>query len=106
MREGEEGEGELWVGGEGLALGYLGGEGEGGEGGFVWREVEEEQWEQGQPQRQRWFKTGDIVKRHKNGLLYFVGRKNHQKQVKIGGYRVEISGFFSLEFLSISILIH
>ncbi|MBU7592684.1 non-ribosomal peptide synthetase [Metabacillus halosaccharovorans] len=34
------------------------------------------------------YKTGDLVRFNENGLLEYVGRKNHQ--VKINGYRIEL----------------
>ncbi|MFK8164655.1 MAG: amino acid adenylation domain-containing protein [Lewinella sp.] len=41
----------------------------------------------GQPQR-KFYRTGDLVKEDENGLLHFLGRRDHQ--VKVRGYRVEL----------------
>ncbi|MEU6339226.1 amino acid adenylation domain-containing SDR family oxidoreductase [Streptomyces cellulosae] len=72
--------GELWVGGDGVALGYLGdeeltaarfvpdhlGPGEGG----------------------RLYKTGDLARWRPDGVLEFLGRRD--RQVKVRGYRIEL----------------
>ncbi|MEM1124838.1 MAG: AMP-binding protein, partial [Bacteroidota bacterium] len=39
------------------------------------------------------YRTGDLVQLDQNGLLHFLGRKDHQ--IKIRGYRVELSGIES-----------
>ncbi|NOH71055.1 amino acid adenylation domain-containing protein [Vibrio pectenicida] len=67
--------GELWIGGDGVALGYFNDE-----------------------QRTRaqfiaiddhvWYRTGDMGCYWPDGTLEFLGRKD--KQVKIGGYRIEL----------------
>ncbi|MCZ4556785.1 amino acid adenylation domain-containing protein [Rhodococcus maanshanensis] len=62
--------GELWIGGAGLALGYL-----------------------GDPERTRakfadgWYRTGDVARYRPDGTLEFLGRADHQ--VKIRGHRIE-----------------
>jgi amino acid adenylation domain-containing protein len=38
--------------------------------------------------RQKWYKTGDLVKTDKDGDLFFLGRRD--AQVKISGYRVNL----------------
>jgi amino acid adenylation domain-containing protein len=38
--------------------------------------------------RQRWYRTGDVVRRDRSGQLTFLGRSDNQ--VKIRGYRVEL----------------
>ncbi len=67
--------GELWIGGIGLAKGYL-----------------------GQPDltadkfitmdNQRWYRTGDLGRYWSDGTLEFLGRKDDQ--VKLRGYRIEL----------------
>lgn len=67
--------GELWIGGAGVAIGYL-----------------------GDPQRtarqfverdgMRWYRTGDMGCYWCDGTLEFLGRRDNQ--VKIGGYRIEL----------------
>ncbi|QNH11978.1 non-ribosomal peptide synthetase [Xanthomonas sp. SI] len=70
--------GELWIAGPGLARGYLGradltaarfGEGRGALAG------------------QRWYRSGDRVRRNADGALEFLGRVD--AQVKIRGFRIE-----------------
>ncbi|QNT91971.1 non-ribosomal peptide synthetase [Streptomyces griseofuscus] len=77
----EHGEvGELWVGGDGVAIGYL-----------------------NDPQRTaecflpdrfgddpcgRLYRTGDIVRRRDDGMLEFLGRRD--RQVKVRGFRIEL----------------
>ncbi|MGH3794146.1 MAG: amino acid adenylation domain-containing protein [Pseudonocardiaceae bacterium] len=67
--------GELWIGGEGVALGY-----------------------RGDPERtaerfvehlgSRWYRTGDLARYWPDGTLEFLGRRDHQ--VKIRGFRIEL----------------
>ena len=71
--------GELWLGGEGLALGYLNQE-----------ELTRERFIQNpfsDDLNARLYKTGDLVKYLADGSLAFVGRKD--EQVKVRGFRVE-----------------
>lgn len=67
--------GELWIGGRGIGRGYYG-DADLTETRFVPAEG------------RRWYRTGDLVRRQADGLLFFVGREDHQ--VKVGGYRVEL----------------
>ncbi|MGC9539619.1 amino acid adenylation domain-containing protein [Streptomyces sp. UG1] len=67
--------GELWIGGAGVATGY-----------------------RGDPQRtadrfvtdagERWYRTGDLGRYRPDGLLEFLGRRDHQ--LKIRGHRTEL----------------
>ncbi|MFI7500906.1 amino acid adenylation domain-containing protein [Streptomyces sp. NPDC049687] len=67
--------GELWIGGDGVALGY-----------------------RNDPQRTaerfteadgvRWYRTGDLARYWPDGGLEFLGRRDHQ--VKVRGFRVEL----------------
>jgi non-ribosomal peptide synthetase component F len=67
--------GELWIGGAGVATGY-----------------------RGDPERtadrfvtaggERWYRTGDLGRYHPDGLLEFLGRRDHQ--LKIRGHRTEL----------------
>lgn len=66
--------GELWIGGEGLARGYLGDPGRTAEK-FVVRDG------------RRWYRTGDLGRFRGDGLLEFLGRLD--SQLKIAGHRVE-----------------
>lgn len=70
-------EGELYLGGAGIAAGYIGNSEENKK--FVNIEG-----------KGRLYRTGDIVRFRKDGLLEFIGRKDHQ--VKIRGHRVELDG--------------
>ena len=72
-------EGELWLGGDGVALGYLGDDGL-----VLDRFVDAELDEGG---RRRWYRTGDIVRVDEHGCVDCLGRID--RQVKIRGHRVE-----------------
>lgn len=67
--------GELWVGGEGLALGYLN-DAALTAARFVQRDA------------QRWYRTGDQVRCRSDGVHEFLGRND--RQVKIAGHRIEL----------------
>ncbi|HEX6863771.1 MAG TPA: amino acid adenylation domain-containing protein, partial [Thermoanaerobaculia bacterium] len=67
--------GELWIGGPGVTRGYLGRE-ELTAGKFVRRGGE------------RFYRSGDRVRRLADGTLEFLGRLDHQ--VKIRGFRIEL----------------
>jgi len=78
--------GELYIGGEGLARGYLN-----------QPELTEEKFlenpfitseEKAHKKNLRLYKTGDIVKWLEDGSLAFLGRKDYQ--VKIRGFRIEL----------------
>ena len=67
--------GELWIGGEGVALGYFN---------DPQRSAQQFVTHQGE----RWYRTGDMGCYWPDGRLEFLGRRD--KQVKIGGYRIEL----------------
>ncbi len=67
--------GELWIGGEGVALGY-----------FNDPERTAEQFVT--VEDERWYRTGDMGCYWPDGKLEFLGRRD--KQVKVGGYRIEL----------------
>lgn len=67
--------GELWVGGLGVAHGYLGDPAL-----TAQRFVEHA--------GQRWYRTGDLVQRRADGVLEYLGRAD--RQVKLSGHRVEL----------------
>jgi len=69
--------GELYVGGHGLALGYL----DAPE--LTWEKFIEDPF----AQEQRLYRTGDIARRDETGLLHFLGRRDNQ--FKVNGYRIE-----------------
>ena len=67
--------GELWIGGEGVALGYFNDPERTAQQFVTW-------------QGERWYRTGDMGCYWPDGLLEFLGRRD--KQVKVGGYRIEL----------------
>ncbi|MFE7975851.1 amino acid adenylation domain-containing protein [Streptomyces shenzhenensis] len=72
--------GELWVGGDGVALGYLGDE-----------ELTAERFvpdRLGPDATGRLYKTGDLARWRPDGVLEFLGRRD--RQVKVRGYRIEL----------------
>ena len=71
--------GELYIGGDGLALGYLGRP-----------ELTVKQFAFPNPLRpdEKLYRTGDLVRRLSDGQLEFIDRIDHQ--VKIRGHRVEL----------------
>ena len=73
--------GELWLGGRGLAEGYLGSTNKTNQS-FVEKAL-------GAEGSQRLYRTGDMVRMDQMGQLYFVGRNDDQ--IKINGQRIELS---------------
>ncbi|MFE5995934.1 amino acid adenylation domain-containing protein [Streptomyces sp. NPDC056454] len=67
--------GELWIGGDGVALGYRGDPGRTAAA-FV------------TAGGGRWYRTGDLGRYHPSGVLEFLGRRDHQ--VKVRGHRIEL----------------
>lgn len=68
-------EGELWIGGAGVALGYF-------------NDPERTRAQFVDTAEVRWYRTGDIGRYWPDGTLEFLGRRD--KQIKIGGYRIEL----------------
>jgi amino acid adenylation domain-containing protein len=68
--------GELWIGGDGLAKGYIG-DPEKTAAAFVL-----------DADGKRWYRTGDLGHYREDGDLIFEGRMDHQ--VKINGFRIEL----------------
>lgn len=71
--------GELYIGGDALACGYLHAD-----------ELTQKAFVQIRRSAQRLYKTGDLVQQLPDGTLAFVGRTD--SQVKVRGYRVELGG--------------
>ena len=67
--------GELWIGGAGVARGYLGDP-------ALTREKFVEDL------GKRWYRTGDNGRFWKNGILEFIGRRDYQ--IKLRGHRIEL----------------
>lgn len=67
--------GELWVGGLGVALGYLG-------------DAELTAQRFVEHAGDRWYRTGDLVARRADGVLEYLGRVD--RQVKLSGHRIEL----------------
>nr|WP_246494670.1 AMP-binding protein [Brenneria izadpanahii] len=67
--------GELWIGGEGVALGYFNDPERTAQQFVTWG-------------GERWYRTGDMGCYWPDGRLEFLGRRD--KQVKVGGYRIEL----------------
>ena len=67
--------GELWIGGAGVALGYL-------------NDAERTAQQFVESEDGRWYRTGDIGCYWPDGTLEFLGRRD--RQVKVGGHRIEL----------------
>ena len=72
--------GEIWIGGQGLASGYIG-DAERTRQVFVLLETAPGKFE-------RFYRTGDMGAMDREGMVYFLGRRDNQ--VKVHGQRVEV----------------
>jgi len=74
--------GEIWIGGVGLARGYM-------DGPTSRREVLSDPWAavKGTPGA-RLYRTGDLARHLPDGKLDFLGRVDHQ--IKLRGFRIEL----------------
>ncbi len=75
--------GELWIGGDGVALGYAG-EPEQTAGRFITRTLSERP----DARPERLYRTGDIARWDAHGRVHLLGRTDGQ--VKLRGHRIEI----------------
>lgn len=78
VRPGEPG--ELWIGGAGVARGYVGRP-----------ELTAQRFSNGLPGEHdtlRWYRSGDLVRQLRSGELEYIGRMD--RQVKIRGFRIEL----------------
>jgi amino acid adenylation domain-containing protein len=73
--------GELWIGGDGVGIGYVNDDELTGE------KFMEHSFIAGEP-GQRFYRTGDLVKWLPDGNIEFLGRIDHQ--VKVRGFRIEL----------------
>lgn len=80
-----EGEGELWIGGAGVARGYAG---------DPWKTAARFIPDPYSDVRCRVYRTGDIVYQNADGVLHFRGRRD--RQVKIDGVRLELGEIESI----------
>ncbi|AHH18367.1 non-ribosomal peptide synthetase [Nocardia nova SH22a] len=76
--------GELWIGGAGLAQGYLA---DPGSGGVLTIDAEKTADRFVDRDGTRWYRTGDLVRYRDDGRIEFLGRIDGQ--VKLRGYRIE-----------------
>ncbi|TXS46427.1 amino acid adenylation domain-containing protein [Streptomyces sp. uw30] len=67
--------GELWIGGDGVALGYR-------------ADPSRTAQKFTEADGLRWYRTGDLARYWPDGTLEFVGRRDHQ--VKVRGFRIEL----------------
>ncbi|MDO6544752.1 non-ribosomal peptide synthetase [Photobacterium sanguinicancri] len=67
--------GELWIGGDGVAKGYIGNS-----------DLTQQQF--CEHSGRRWYRTGDMGRYWPDGTLEFLGRRDHQ--VKVAGLRIEL----------------
>lgn len=78
-------QGELCIGGPGVATGYLNRQ-ELTREKFVSIAIPRDSEPEGQPER--WYRTGDQARRHPDGSIEFLGRTD--EQIKLRGHRIEL----------------